>query len=256
MQSKMRSSSSSVYTSKGKEKKNCKRTNFRKITSLSSFAFLLLFLFFKFTSNTFISEHNAPPSFALNCRGISRHLADTISNGPSAAAINGQHKCEDSSLNIQDKLKKLPFQIDASKLNLQLTESEIKDLLKNNSKSLTAENIYTVFFYVSRLQRKNYNDMIEGLWKHFMELAEKYGISDEHRYNCWWKCNNELVREIMMIDHFDQMELLNFLKVKPHNNTSFTRFIEDKMNSSNEIIEKSKEKWTKILTERVTKQKE
>ncbi|CAG9483142.1 Plasmodium exported protein, unknown function [Plasmodium vivax] len=231
--------------------RGCGKMNLKKFFLLSFLLFALVLASFGFSQIKSMPINDGTIERQLHNCSYGRLLTQsTHSRRPSVSRSNADIS-ESSSVNMNERIRNLPFHCDVSKLSKQLTEEEIKGLLKSYGKSITQENAYIVFNYVYNLQRKNYNDMIEGLWKHFMELAQKYGISDDYRYSCWWKCNNELLSELMDTDHFDHLDLFTYIKGKYNNNAAFTKFIEDKMKLSNEIIEKNKEKWTKLLTERI-----
>ncbi|GAB64693.1 RAD protein [Plasmodium cynomolgi strain B] len=225
--------------------------NLKEFFLLSFFLFALVLASFNFSQIKSIPINDGTIGLQLDNSSYGRLLAQASHSSRPSISKTNTNISESSSVNIHERVQNLPFHCDASKLSKQLTEEEIKGLLKSYGKSITQENAHIVFNYVHNLQRKNYIDLIEGLWKHFMELSQKYGIPDDYRYSCWWKCNNELLNELMDIDHFDHMDLFTYIKGKNNNNATFTKFIEDKMKLSNEIIEKNREKWTKLLTERI-----
>ncbi|SCP04076.1 Plasmodium exported protein, unknown function [Plasmodium ovale] len=232
-----------------------KKCVFRKFIVSTSIA-LMTILFFcnhSHAKNTSRPPYDAVTGFRMNKKYYSRQLSEESSNEKKTNSKIESTECIGCAVNVREKIKNFPFEFDSSELSKQLTEAEILELLKSYGETISQENVYLIFFHTCSLQRKNYNDTMESLWKHFTKLAKRYGIPDAHRHNCWWECNNELLRELMDAHHFDNVDFYNYMKENSYNNELFTKFIEEKIKASKDLIEQKKGKWAKMLTDMIKK---
>ncbi|SBS82726.1 RAD protein [Plasmodium ovale curtisi] len=214
---------------------------------------ILFFCNHSHAKNTSRPPYDAVTGFRMNKKYYSRQLSEESSNEKKTNSKIESTECIGCAVNVREKIKNFPFEFDSSELSKQLTEAEILELLKSYGETISQENVYLIFFHTCSLQRKNYNDTMESLWKHFTKLAKRYGIPDAHRHNCWWECNNELLRELMDAHHFDNVDFYNYMKENSYNNELFTKFIEEKIKASKDLIEQKKGKWAKMLTDMIKK---
>ncbi|ANQ07794.1 Uncharacterized protein PCOAH_00022610 [Plasmodium coatneyi] len=113
----------------------------------------------------------------------------------------------------------MPYRIDEEEVSRELSEKEIKKLLKSFGPTISERDMYITFYYYHSYLQRCYAEMLLQLQRMVYKLGSKREIPDEDLNEYWIQCKKKLGRLLFSLNYFSCKKFYDFARDAPFEDT-------------------------------------